>query len=119
MAFAASMAHWQDVGGSWAASRGTSIRGAAAAVREDLPGRACTTTSYEIIKANVRFPDLAMGDFRAQVARSGPASGAVMQLLERYGRTRRQGSIQRIYEPQRKWRAQAVRPIPDGVYEAE
>ena len=52
--------------------------------------------------------------------RSRPASGASCSCCSATARDAVLGSIAAIYRPQRaSWRAQAVRAIPDGVYEAE
>src|SRR5262249_6948852 len=73
----------------------------------------------EIIKANVRFPDLAMGDFRAQIAAVKTGERRFRQLLQRYGRGVVLDSIDHIYRYSGEVARQAVRAIPDGVYEAE
>src|SRR5207247_9226388 len=73
----------------------------------------------EIIKTNVRFPDLAMGDFRAQIAAVKTGERRFLQLLQRYGRDAVLGSIQQIYRHSGEVARQAVLAMPDGVYEAE
>ncbi|HLH27142.1 MAG TPA: hydantoinase B/oxoprolinase family protein, partial [Chloroflexota bacterium] len=73
----------------------------------------------EIIKANVRFPDLAMGDFRAQIASIKTGERRFVQLLQRYGREAVLGSIAHIYRYSGEVARQAVAAMPDGVYEAE
>ncbi len=99
VAFRSSMAHWQDIGGSWAASPGTFLRGAADADRRRSTAQGVQNDEMiEIIKANVRFPDLAMGDFRAQIAgdqdRRAALPAAAPALRARRGVL---GSIQQIY----------------------
>jgi N-methylhydantoinase B len=73
----------------------------------------------EIIKSNVRFPDLAMGDFRAQIASIKTGERRFLQLLQRYGRDAVLGSIEHIYRYSGEVARQAVAAIPDGTYEAE
>jgi N-methylhydantoinase B len=73
----------------------------------------------EIIKANVRIPDLAMGDFRAQLASIKTGERRFLQLLGRYGRDAVLGSIRQVFEHSGEVARQAVAAIPDGVYEAE
>src|SRR5215210_9047063 len=94
VAFSASMAHWQDVGGT--------LRGVTTDIYEEgvqLPickiyrGGVLNEEIVEIIKSNVRFPDLAMGDFRAQVASIKTGERRVLELLQRYGRDAVLGSI--------------------------
>ncbi len=118
--WSASMAHWQDVGGT--------LRGATTDIYEEglqLPivkiyrEGMVNDELVEIIKANVRFPDLAMGDFRAQIAAVKTGERRFGQLLQRYGRDAVLGSIAQIYRHSGEVARQAVREIPDGVYEAE
>src|SRR5438067_11491151 len=67
--FSASMAHWQDVGGTL---RGTTTDiygdGLQMPIVKIYRERVLNDELVESIKANVRFPELAMGDFGAQVA---------------------------------------------------
>ena len=72
-----------------------------------------------IIKANVRVPETAMGDMRAQLASIRTGERRVMHLLKRYGNQAFNDSIQLIYEQSEKLARAAVRQIPDGVYQAE
>jgi N-methylhydantoinase B len=120
VAFAASMAHWQDVGGT--------LRGTTTDIYEEglqLPivkiyrEGVLNEELVAIIKANVRFPDLAMGDFRAQVAAIKTGERRMLQLLQRYGRDAVLGSIARIYRHSAAVARQALAAIPDGTYEAE
>jgi N-methylhydantoinase B len=118
--FSASMAHWQDVGGT--------LRGVTTDIYEEgLQLPICkiyragepNTDVIEIIKANVRFPELAMGDFRAQVAAVKTGERRFLQLLGRYGRDAVLGSIAQLFRHSAAVARAAVRAIPDGVYEAE
>ncbi|HLH27204.1 MAG TPA: hydantoinase B/oxoprolinase family protein [Chloroflexota bacterium] len=120
VAFSASMGHWQDVGGT--------LRGTTTDIYEEglqLPivkiyreGQV-NAELVEIIKSNVRFPDLAMGDFRAQIASIKTGERRVVQLLQRHGRDAVLGSIQHLFAYSAEVARQAVQAIPDGVYEAE
>jgi N-methylhydantoinase B len=120
VAFAASMGHWQDVGGT--------LRGVTTDIYEEglqMPivkiyrDGQVNQELVEIIRSNVRFPDLAMGDFRAQVASIKTGERRVLALLQRYGRDAVLGSIQHIFRYSEELARQAVRAIPDGVYEAD
>jgi N-methylhydantoinase B len=120
VAFSASMAHWQDVGGT--------LRGVTTDIYEEglqLPickiyrAGQVNEEIVEIIKANVRFPDLAMGDFRAQVAAIRTGERRMLGLLQRNGRDAVLGSIARIFAHSAEVARRAVRAIPNGVYEAD
>jgi len=120
VAFASSMAHWLDIGGTLSGST-TDI------FSEGLQLPICKIYAQgkpneeliEIIRANVRFPDLAMGDFRAQIASIKTGERRVLQLLERYGRDAVLGSIDWLMDMSERVAREAVRAIPDGTYEAE
>src|SRR5215212_5039474 len=120
VAFSSSMAHWQDVGGT--------LRGATTDIYEEglqMPivkiyrQGVLNDELVEIIKTNVRFPELDMGDFRSQIAAVKTGERRFVQLLQRYGRDAVQGSIQQLYRHSGEVARQAVLAMPDGVYEAE
>src|SRR5579885_3535215 len=120
VAFSASMAHWQNIGGT--------LRGSTTDIYEEglqLPivkiyrEGVLNDELVAIIQSNVRFPDLAMGDFRAQVAAGRTGERRFLHLLQRYGREAVLGSIGQIYRHSAEVARRAVRAIPDGVYEAE
>ncbi|MEK7879673.1 MAG: hydantoinase B/oxoprolinase family protein, partial [candidate division NC10 bacterium] len=120
VAFASSMAHWLDIGGT--------LSGATTDIySEGLQLPICKIYAQgqpnqeliEIIRANVRFPDLAMGDFRAQIASIKTGERRVLQLLDRYGREAVLGSIDWLMDHSERVAREAVAAIPDGSYEAE
>ena len=120
VAFSSSMAHWQDVGGVLGgATRDIYSEGLQLPIvkifKEGQQDRELT----DIIRSNVRFPDLAMGDFRAQVASIKTGERRFLELLERYGKDAVMGSIERIYDQSERLARSGVAEIPDGVYEAE
>src|SRR5215217_4276588 len=98
IAFSSSMAHWQNIGGT--------LRGTTTDIYEEglqLPivkiyrQGVLNDELVEIIKSNVRFPDLAMGDFRAQIASIKTGERRVLELLQRNGRDAVLGSIANVY----------------------
>jgi N-methylhydantoinase B len=120
VAFSSSMAHWQDVGGTL---RGTTTdiyeEGLQMPIVKIYREGQVNDELVEIIKSNCRFPDLAMGDFRAQIASIKTGERRFVQLLQRYGRDAVLGSIQHVYRHSAEVARQAVAAMPDGVYEAE
>jgi len=69
VAFASSMAHWQDVGGVLrGATQDIYSEGLQLPIVKIFKRGQQDRELTDIIRMNVRFPDLAMGDFRAQVA---------------------------------------------------
>ena len=118
-AFACCMAHWPDVGGTLGGvttdiySEGIQIPivkyQKAGVVNEDL---------VEIIRMNVRDPDRAMGDLRAQITAVTTGERRFSELLARYGRLETLSAIRHIMEQSERAARARTRDIPDGVYEA-
>ena len=104
------MGHWQDVGGTL---RGTTTdiyeEGLQMPIVKIYREGVVNQELVEIIKTNVRFPDLAMGDFRAQVASIKTGERRLLELLERYGRDAVLGSIHRSSATATRWRARRCR----------
>jgi N-methylhydantoinase B len=119
-AWACCMAHWPDVGGTLGGvttdiySEGIQIPimkyQKAGVVNEELVG---------IIKMNVRLPERAMGDLRAQIVAVTTGARRFTELLERYGREPVLAAIQNIMDQSEAAARERTRSIPDGVYEAE
>jgi N-methylhydantoinase B len=72
-----------------------------------------------IIKMNVRLPERAMGDFRAQIAAVKTGEKRFLEMIEKYGRDDVLGAIDLIMDQSEAITRERVRLIPDGVYEAE
>ena len=120
VAFASSMAHWQDVGGVLGGpTRDIYSEGLQLPIVKIFKRGEQDRELTEIIRSNVRLPSLAMGDFRAQVASIKMGERRFLDLLRRYGKEAVLSSIQRIYEQSERLARAAVATIPDGVYEAE
>jgi len=118
--FACFMAHWTDVGGVLGGvttdifAEGLQIpilkyarRGV---VNQDL---------VDIIRMNVRIPERAMGDLRAQITAVKTGERRFLELLERYGRAEVLDAISNIMDQSEAAARARTRTIPDGVYEAE
>src|SRR6185436_19684530 len=118
--FACCMAHWPDVGGLLGGvttdiySEGLQIpivkyqkRGV---VNRDL---------VDIIQMNVRIPERAMGDLRAQITAIRTGERRFLELLERYGRDEVLDAIRNIMAQSEAAARARTRTIPDGTYEAE
>ena len=118
--FSCCMAHWIDIGGTLGGmttdiySEGLQVpilkyqdRGK---VNDDL---------VEIIRMNVRIPNRAMGDLRAQVIAVKTGERRFLQLLDRYGQRPVLDAIAEIMDRSEVQARARTRSIPDGVYEAE
>ena len=118
--FSCCMAHWPDVGGTLGGvttdiySEGLQIPivkyARAGKVNEEI---------REIIRINVRLPERAMGDLRAQITAVKTGERRFLELLDRYGRRPVLDCIQVIMDHAETAARERTRAIPDGVYEAE
>lgn len=118
--FTATMAHWMDIGGQLnGITRDIFSEGLQVPVLRLFDQGVQDETLIKIIRQNVRNPDLAMGDLRAQIAAVRTGERRFNRLLERYGRDTISGSMSFIMERSAERARAAVIEIPDGHYEAE
>jgi len=120
LGFAATMAHWQDIGGTLSGtttdvySEGLQIP-IVKIFKEGVQDKEIT----EIIRSNVRLSDQAMGDFWAQIAAARTGEKRFLQLVKNYGRDAVISSISMIMDHSEIIARKEVESIPDGVYEAD
>src|SRR5262249_56126928 len=72
----------------------------------------------DIIRQNVRIPNRALGDLRAQVTAVTTGERRFLELVARYGRDHVAGAIADIMDRSEGAARARTRSIPDGVYEA-
>ena len=90
--FSCCMAHWPDVGGTLdGLDDGHLFRRPADADRQDLSRRASSNEELviDIIRMNVRLPERAMGDLRAQIAAVKTGEQRFLELIEQIRPRRR------------------------------
>jgi len=107
------MAHWTDVGGVLGGvttdiySEGLQIPivkyARAGVVNQDL---------VDIIRMNVRIPERAMGDLRAQITAVKTGERRFLELLDRYGREEVLAAIANIMDQSEPLRASTLAPSP-------
>ncbi len=124
IAFSVAVAHWLDVGG---AIPGSLPPDAADTFQEGLrlPGlRLCRDSKLieaiaDLIRANTRLPDLALGDLHAELAATGIGERRVSEMCDRYGA----GTILAVFATVLRLGEQrsrtALAALPDGCYEAQ
>ncbi|MDR3523510.1 MAG: hydantoinase B/oxoprolinase family protein [Acetobacteraceae bacterium] len=120
IAFACCMAHWLDVGGTLGQvttdifSEGIQIPivkyQRAGVVNQEL---------VDIIAMNVRLPERAMGDLRAQITAVTTGERRFAELVNRYGKQAVLGAVAVIMDHSEAIARRNTRNIPDGIYEAE
>ena len=119
MGFSSSMAHWPDIGGVLGGvTRDIYSEGLQLPFVKIYKRGVQDQELTAIIRANVRLPERAMGDFRAQIAAIRTGERRLAHVLQRYGNEAFRESIQRIYDQSERLARLAVRDIPDGVYAA-
>jgi N-methylhydantoinase B len=118
--FSCCMAHWPDVGGTLhGLTTDIYSEGLQVPIVKIYSEGKPVDDIFSIIRINVRVPERAMGDLRAQIAAVKMGERRFLEMIEKYGRGSVLLSIQAIME-QSEQRARArVREIPDGIYEAE
>ncbi len=124
LAFAVAVAHWLDVGG---AKPGSLPPDATEVFQEGLRLpciRLCRDNEVEpdlldILRVNLRFPEMAIGDLNAELAATRIAERRLIETAERYGAETLRQAFRHILERDAAASRRAVAALPDGVYEAE
>lgn len=118
-AFACCMAHWQDVGGQLGGvTTDIYAEGIQIPIVKYRKEGVVNQDLVDIIRMNVRLPERAMGDLRAQVTAVTTGERRFLELLDRYGREPVRRAIARIMDQSERAARASTRAIPDGVYEA-
>src|SRR5918995_3244912 len=98
IAFASSMGHWQDVGGVLGAvTRDIFSEGLQMPFVKIFKAGRQDPELTAIIRNNCRLPELAMGDFRAQIAAIWTGERRLSNLLQRYGAETFKESVRLIF----------------------
>ena len=120
VAFAACMAHWPDIGGTLDGMT-TDIfsEGLQLPILKYHRAGEVNKEIEEIIAMNVRLPERAMGDLRAQLAAIKVGERRIGELMDRYGTDTVLASIEVLMDQSEAAAREMVRDIPDGTYEAE
>ena len=118
--FACCMAHWLDIGGT--------LQGITTDIYAEglqLPplklqkaGR-LNQDLLDIIAMNVRLPERALGDLRAQISALKTGERGYLGLIERYGHDAVAASIAAIMDQSERSARSRTASIPDGIYEAQ
>lgn len=124
IAFAANKGHWNEIGGK---SLGSWSTNATEIYQEGLQfpiikvyeqGR-LNEAVRDMIKANVRTPEMTLGDLYAQTASLRVAEKRILELVERYGKDSVLESIQMMMVNGEKLAKLELGRLPHGVFEAE
>jgi N-methylhydantoinase B len=118
--FSCCMAHWIDIGGTLGGMT-TDIfaEGLQLPILKYQDRGKVNQDIVDIIRQNVRMPNRASGDLRAQVTAVKTGERRFLELIERYGRAEVAAAITAIMDRSEAAARARTRAIPDGVYEAE
>ncbi len=118
--FTCCMAHWADVGGNLGGvTTDIFAEGIQIPIVKYQREGVVNQDLVDIIRMNVRVPERAMGDLRAQVTAVKTGERRYLELLDRYGREETLAAIAHIMDQSEARARELTRSIPDGVYEAE
>lgn len=123
VAFAANKAHWTEVGGmapgSWTTDS-TEIyqEGLQFPCIKVFDAGVENTSISDLIRANVRTPEMSMGDFYAQCASLRLASNRIADVCRRYTVQGLKDSIQSMFAHGRTTAMQRLKELPKGAFEA-
>ncbi|MBR0679895.1 hydantoinase B/oxoprolinase family protein [Roseomonas eburnea] len=124
VAFAISLAHWPDVGGTWP---GSYLAQAVDTFQEAMriPPMPIVSTEgvnrpvLDFILANVRDPVSCEGDLMAQVAATQAAERRIHELCAQHGTDVFLETLARLHDLSEAEMRAALGDLPDGVYEGE
>jgi N-methylhydantoinase B len=73
-------------------------------------------TLVDLIRTNVRLPDLVIGDLEAQLATCGIGEREFCRLIERYGESESRVHFDRLIDYGERLTREAIKAWPDGTY---
>ncbi|GAA1589348.1 hydantoinase B/oxoprolinase family protein [Leucobacter aridicollis] len=120
--FAATRAHWMDMGSKDVGGSMDSVDIFQEGFRMGpvrLQERGVDTHVVDLIKTNVRFPYQTIGDMNAMIAALRMGSIRMQELVGRYGLETVEQARDEIFRQTEELEREVVQAIPDGVYEAE
>lgn len=121
VAFAGNIAHHLEVGGAVAGSNAAATEIfqeglILPSMRIDFERDLYGGPIEQIIAANVRCPDVVLGDLRAQVSSVLRGRARITALLKRYGRDQLIAAMSELQDYSERMMRSVIERIPDGVY---
>jgi N-methylhydantoinase B len=122
--FAATRAHWMDVGGLSTGFGGPNaldpwMEGLQLDQIKLYEAGQLDEKVWRLIRDNIRFPDASRGDLKSQIAANRLAEKRLEEVLLRYGRATVEQAIERIFDQTEAGCRAVVQELADGVYEAQ
>lgn len=124
VAFTANKAHWTEVGGKDTGSMSTNStdiyqEGLQFPCLKLFDKGVVNNEIINLIKHNVRFPDLSIGDLWAQVASLRTGEKRIKELCEKYGTEAILESMERFLNQGEQLTLNEIKKLPKGVFEVE
>ncbi|WP_187435659.1 hydantoinase B/oxoprolinase family protein [Bradyrhizobium hipponense] len=124
VAFAVSLAHWPDIGGTWPGSyfaKAIDTFQEAMRIPPVLIATAAGVSApiMQLLKANVRDPEACEGDLLAQIAATKAGERRIVELCRAHGKAVFTATQARLHDLSEIEMREAIRELPDGVYEGE
>jgi N-methylhydantoinase B len=122
--FSANKAHWTEVGGKDPGSWGVDTR----EIYQEGLQFSCIKLAergnmndsvLDIIKSNVRYPDLSIGDMWAQISGLRTGEKRFVDLCDKYGKEVVLESIDRLLKTSEEVSIKEINKLPNGTYHAE
>jgi N-methylhydantoinase B len=122
LAFAATTAHWADIGGKvpggWCPDSVEVYQEGICFTHEKLYAAGVPNDGlWSVIRNNTRFPDLVIGDVHAQIASCRQGSERMQALCAKYGIEAVREAMALAIERTEQDARRRIQEIPDGTYE--
>lgn len=124
IAWTASIAHWNDVGGKTPGSMAVDVseifqEGLRLPAVRLFAGGAALASVFDIIAANSRLPDFVRGDLWAQIAASRKAEARIRQLATTYGIAAFRAALEQVFVAGERRARAGLSALPAGTYAIE
>ena len=121
VAWTASIAHWNDIGGKTPGSMSTDVteifqEGLRLPAVKLIEAGKIIEPVFDIITTNSRLPDFARGDLWAQVAASRRAASRVEALVKAYGLESYRAALADLFEEGERRARKGLEALPKGTY---
>jgi N-methylhydantoinase B len=119
VAFFASTCHTADIGGHVLSAEAREVyeEGLFIPVLKLYEAGRPNDTLMAMIRANVRVPDMVLGDFHAQIAGGAVGGARLLEFMDEFGLERLEPLADEIIARTERAMREAIRAIPPGVYE--
>lgn len=124
VAFAATRAHWTDVGGAVSGSfttNTTEIYQEGLQIRSVKIHKAGVPDEelMRVIRHNIRFPELSFGDMNAQIAACKLTARRLQEMIGKFGWSTIEACIHAIWDGSEAYVRRQIAALPDGRWEAD